>query len=173
MAVNTSLIGHEIIRKNKVSLDKDSDIDLLLIGKTGHGKSSAGNSILRRQVFESGASTNSITIGVNFDFSEIDNRVIKVVDVRGVQETRETEAKSIALFIREMEHAVVANTAIMINSVSAQNIFPGFPVRADPGIEVIMSLSIFGRFVYYRVQIRVEIVLDAVLVGHSWGIGTY
>ncbi|KAK6965224.1 AIG protein [Biomphalaria glabrata] len=109
MAVNTSIIGNEIIRKYKMSLDKDCDIDLLLIGKTGHGKSSAGNSILRRQVFESGASTNSITTGVNFDFSEIDNRVIKVVDVRGVQETRETEAKSIALFIREMEHAVVAN----------------------------------------------------------------
>ncbi|KAH9524067.1 hypothetical protein Btru_048040 [Bulinus truncatus] len=63
------------------------EIDLLLIGKTGFGKSALGNSILGRNAFESKPSTRSVTKHVTYELSEYNGKVIKVVDGPGVCDT--------------------------------------------------------------------------------------
>ncbi|KAH9490829.1 Immune-associated nucleotide-binding protein 9 [Bulinus truncatus] len=91
------------------NINKQSKVDILLIGRTGNGKSSTGNSILGRKIFTNGNNTMSETKEMDFDYAEVEGRIVKVVDVQGVKDTNETTTRSIALFIREMEKAVVAN----------------------------------------------------------------
>ncbi|KAH9505589.1 hypothetical protein Btru_055961 [Bulinus truncatus] len=84
----------EIIYEN-ISTDRSYDMyphvqqtNLLLLGKTGNGKSSLGNSILGRDAFESKPSMESVTKNVMFDFTETLGERFKVVDTPGVGDTR-------------------------------------------------------------------------------------
>ncbi|GFN79569.1 immune-associated nucleotide-binding protein 9 [Plakobranchus ocellatus] len=87
-----------------------TDIDLLLIGKTGNGKSALGNAILKRKAFFSKASTESVTTEISYEVSEYKGKIIKVVDGPGVGDTRLNTEGSAKLVLRAMEQAMVANT---------------------------------------------------------------
>ncbi|CAL1533419.1 unnamed protein product [Lymnaea stagnalis] len=86
-----------------------SDIDLLMIGKTGNGKSALGNSILRRKAFVSKSSSSSVTKDVAYEFGEHNGRKIKVVDGPGVGDTRMDNEKAISLVMGAMQYAISAN----------------------------------------------------------------
>ncbi|CAL1546729.1 unnamed protein product [Lymnaea stagnalis] len=80
-----------------------------MIGKTGNGKSSLGNFILRRNAFESRSSATSVTTGVSYDFSEFYGRTIKVVDGPGVGDTRLKNEHAATRVIEAMQYAISAN----------------------------------------------------------------
>ncbi|RUS79251.1 hypothetical protein EGW08_012981 [Elysia chlorotica] len=86
-----------------------SDIDLLLIGKTGNGKSALGNAILRRKKFVSKSSATSVTKEIDYEVSEFKGKIIKVVDGPGVGDTRLNNEGAVKLVVQSMEQAMAAN----------------------------------------------------------------
>ncbi|GFR86051.1 immune-associated nucleotide-binding protein 6 [Elysia marginata] len=88
-----------------------TDLDLLLVGKSGVGKSATGNSILGKKVFKSSASLNSETDKISSDVSKVKGRIVKVVDGPGVGDTRMDTDEGIRLFVESMEHAMITNPA--------------------------------------------------------------
>ncbi|CAL1540619.1 unnamed protein product [Lymnaea stagnalis] len=95
------------IEKVTSKLPPGNDIDLLMIGKTGHGKSSTGNSILGQNKFLASADGTSVTALTSVGWAEIDGRTIKVVDTPGVCDTNEdTEESSIDLAIKSISDAI-------------------------------------------------------------------
>ncbi|XP_059161609.1 uncharacterized protein LOC131944809 [Physella acuta] len=86
----------------------EKEINLLLIGRSGVGKSATGNSILGRQVFETDASIALKPFPGTVQSAEVtyNNRIIRVVD--GI-EWGEDE-KSLNLFFESVKHAFMSNT---------------------------------------------------------------
>lgn len=72
-------------------LDRGEEIRLILTGKTGSGKSSAGNTILNREAFVSAFSPSSVTSECEKARGSVNGCKIAVIDTPGICDTRYTE----------------------------------------------------------------------------------
>ncbi|XP_005095422.1 GTPase IMAP family member 4 [Aplysia californica] len=81
-----------------------ADLTVMLLGKTGHGKSSTGNSILGEEVFDVSDSSQSYTKVVRRGTNRIDCRQISVIDTPGLYDTHDfdptTEISKTTEYIR-------------------------------------------------------------------------
>ncbi|XP_059160669.1 uncharacterized protein LOC131944166 [Physella acuta] len=93
---------------SKKNLSK-KDLDIILIGKTGNGKSSSGNSILNTESFEPSYGVTSKTKTPNFDWCSIDDRIIHVVDSPGVIDTGCSTQEGEDLVKKALQSALLAN----------------------------------------------------------------
>ncbi|XP_059160393.1 uncharacterized protein LOC131943984 [Physella acuta] len=79
----------DYVKKVTHTLPPGDDIQLIVVGKSGHGKSTTANRILEKDVFKTGSGFSSVTkdLDSNIQSSRVDNRHLTCVDTPGVFDT--------------------------------------------------------------------------------------